>query len=93
MLQNSFLGEAILFALKKVIIFRYCYNGEISPSKSVNMNYPLGTVSKPVSGKEARKLARAVKSDSYVANEAAIAVAKRIAERRRLREAAHVSQQ
>ncbi|WP_166481984.1 hypothetical protein [Scytonema sp. UIC 10036] len=57
------------------------------------MKYPLGTVSKPFSGKEARKLARAVKSDGYVANEAAIAVAKRIAERRYLREATHVSQQ
>ncbi len=57
------------------------------------MKYPLGTVSKPVLGKEARKLARAVKSDGYVANEAAIAVAKRIAERRRLREATHVSLQ
>lgn len=57
------------------------------------MNYPLGTVSKPVSGKEARKFVRAVKSDGYVANEVAIASAKRIAERRSLREAAHFRQQ
>jgi hypothetical protein len=47
------------------------------------MQYPLHTVSQPVVGEEARKLARAIKSGQYIANPAAIATAKRIAERRK----------
>ncbi|MGI0489626.1 hypothetical protein ACN4EK_29770 [Pantanalinema rosaneae CENA516] len=43
------------------------------------MQYPLHTVSQPVSGDEARKLARAIKLGQYIANPAAIATAKRIA--------------
>ncbi|MCL1475998.1 hypothetical protein [Argonema antarcticum] len=46
------------------------------------MKYPLNTVSQPVVGSEAKKIARAIKSGGYVANEAAITTAKRIAERR-----------
>jgi hypothetical protein len=47
------------------------------------MKYPLHTVSKPVSGSEAKKLADAIKSGGYVANEAALSLAKRIVARRR----------
>ena len=46
------------------------------------MKYPLHTVSKPVSGSEVQKLAHAIKTGGYVANEAALALAKRIADRR-----------
>lgn len=46
------------------------------------MKYPLHTVSKPVSGSEVEKLANAIKSGGYVANEAALALAKKIADRR-----------
>ena len=47
------------------------------------MKYPLHTVSKPVSGSEAKKLADAIKSEGHVANEAALSLAKRIGARRR----------
>lgn len=47
------------------------------------MQYPLHTISQPVMGDEARKLARAIKLGQYIANPAAIATAKRIAERRK----------
>jgi hypothetical protein len=47
------------------------------------MKYPFHTVSKPVSGSEAEKLAQAIQSDGHVANEAALALMQRIAERRR----------
>ncbi|MBW4510185.1 MAG: hypothetical protein KME64_27250 [Scytonematopsis contorta HA4267-MV1] len=46
------------------------------------MQYPLHTISKPVVGREAEHLARVLQSGGYVANEAAIATAKRIAARR-----------
>ncbi|MCU0544323.1 MAG: hypothetical protein MUE44_19460 [Oscillatoriaceae cyanobacterium Prado104] len=46
------------------------------------MKYPLHTVSQPVSGSEVQKLAHALKSGGYVANEAALALAKRIASSR-----------
>ena len=46
------------------------------------MQYPLHTVSKPVSGSEAEKLAQAIKSDDHVANEIALILMKKIAERR-----------
>ena len=45
------------------------------------MQYPLHTVSKPVSGSEAEKLTQAIKSDDNVANETALALMKKIAER------------
>lgn len=56
------------------------------------MKYLLHTVSKPVSGSEVQKLAHALKSDAYVANEAALALAKRIAARRHRQKAANVAQ-
>ena len=49
------------------------------------MKYPLHTVSQPVSGSEVQKLAHAIKSGGYIANEAALALAKRIAARRHRR--------
>jgi hypothetical protein len=56
------------------------------------MKYPLHTVSKPVSGSEVQKLAHALKTGGYVANEAALALAKRIAARRHRRKAANATQ-
>jgi hypothetical protein len=56
------------------------------------MKYPLHTVSKPVSGSKVQKLAQALKSGAYVANEAALALAKRIAARRHRQKAANVAQ-
>jgi hypothetical protein len=55
------------------------------------MKYPLYTVSKPVSGSEGQKLAHALKSGGYIANEAALALAKRIAARRHRRKAANAA--
>ena len=55
------------------------------------MQYPFYTLSKPVVGSEARKLALAIKSGGSVSNEAAIATAKRIAERRKKRKVAHAT--
>ena len=46
------------------------------------MKYPLHTLSKPVSGSDVQKLAHALKTGGYVANEAALALAKSIAARR-----------
>ena len=57
-----------------------CYH-RVSESGFV-MKYPLHTVSQPVSGSEVQKLAHAIKSGGYVANEAALALAKRIVARR-----------
>ena len=50
------------------------------------MKYPLHTQSMPVVGHEAQKLLSAIDQGEYVANDAAIATAKRIAERRKARE-------
>lgn len=47
------------------------------------MKYPLHTVSKPVSGSEAEKLAQAIQSGGYIANETALALMRKIALRRR----------
>ena len=47
------------------------------------MKYPLHTVSKPVSGSEAAKLAQAIQSGGHIANEVALALMKKIADRRR----------
>ena len=47
------------------------------------MQYPFNTISQPVVGSEAKKIAHAIKPGGYVANEAAIATAKRIAECRK----------
>ena len=55
------------------------------------MRYPLHTVSKPVSGSEVEKLANALKSGGYVANEAALDLAKRIVARRHRRKAANAA--
>ena len=49
------------------------------------MKYPLHTVSKPVTGSAAKKLAEAIKSGGSVANEAALALVKRIMARRQER--------
>ena len=46
------------------------------------MKFVGNTVSKPVAGKEAKILSKALKKGSYVANEQAIATIQRIAERR-----------
>jgi hypothetical protein len=57
------------------------------------MDYPLGTVSQTVTGSQARKIARAIKSGGHVANETALAVAKEIAESLRQEKIANGSQQ
>lgn len=57
------------------------------------MDYPLNTVSQPVTGSQARKIAIAIKSGGYVTNERAIALAKEIAERRRQKKTTNASQQ
>ncbi|MBD2152850.1 hypothetical protein H6F44_22455 [Pseudanabaena sp. FACHB-1277] len=49
------------------------------------MKYPLHTVSKPVTGSAAKKLAEAIKSGGFVANESALALVKRIMARRQER--------
>ncbi|GGM93850.1 hypothetical protein GCM10010967_28740 [Dyadobacter beijingensis] len=45
------------------------------------MKYKGNTISKPVVGKEAKALLKAVNSGGYVANEQGVITAKRIAER------------
>jgi hypothetical protein len=52
------------------------------------MQYPFHTVSKPVSGSEAEKLAQAIQNNGHVANETALALMKRIAARRKSENAA-----
>jgi hypothetical protein len=47
------------------------------------MKYPFHTQSKPVVGEEARKLIEAIEAGQAVTNERALALAKRIADRRR----------
>ena len=47
------------------------------------MKYPLHTVSKPVSGSEAEKLTQAIQSGGHLANEIALALMQKIADRRR----------
>ena len=47
------------------------------------MKYPLHTVSKPVSGSEAVKLTQAIQSGGHLANEVALALMNKIADRRR----------
>lgn len=47
------------------------------------MKYPLHTVSKPVSGSEAEKLAKAIQTGGHLANEIALTLMKKIAARRR----------
>ena len=51
------------------------------------MEYPLQTQSMPVVGAEAQRLLSAIDHDSYVTNDTALATAKRIAERRKARNA------
>lgn len=46
------------------------------------MKYPLHTVSKPVSGSEAEKLAQAIQNGGHTANEIALALMQQIAARR-----------
>ena len=55
------------------------------------MKYPFYTLSKPVVGSEAKKLALAIKTGGSIYNEAAIATAKRIAERRKNRKITHAA--
>jgi hypothetical protein len=47
------------------------------------MKYPFHTLSKPVAGSEAEKLAQAIQSGGHVANETALALMKKIADRRK----------
>ncbi len=50
------------------------------------VKYPFHTQSMPVVGNEAQKLLSAIEQDLYVTNDAAMATAKRIIERRKARE-------
>ncbi|WP_176885020.1 hypothetical protein [Dyadobacter soli] len=45
------------------------------------MKYKGDTISQPVVGKQAKALVKAIKSGGYIANEQALATARRIAER------------
>jgi hypothetical protein len=47
------------------------------------MKYPFHTVSKPVSGSEVEKLTQAIQSGGHLANEVALALMQKIADRRR----------
>jgi len=47
------------------------------------MKYPIETQSQPVSGIAARKLLEAIDSDKAVVNDRMVALAKRLADRRR----------
>jgi hypothetical protein len=47
------------------------------------MKYPLHTQSQPVSGEAAKKLLEAIDSGGYVVNDRVLALAKRIADRRK----------
>ena len=51
------------------------------------MQYPFHTVSKPVSGNEAQKLAEAIQSVGSVVNEKALELMQRIAARRQQKDA------
>jgi hypothetical protein len=55
------------------------------------MKYPFHTESTPVVGDEAQRLMSAIEQDSYVTNDAAMATAQRIIERRKNRESADVT--
>jgi hypothetical protein len=55
------------------------------------MKYPTYTQSMPVVGDQAIRLLSAVEQGSYTANDANIATAKRIAERRKTRELANAA--
>ena len=82
------------FLIQMQLSVRFClinvYYDRISESGFV-MKYPLHTVSKPVSGSEVQKLAHALKTGGYVANEAALALAQRIAARRHRRTTANAA--
>jgi hypothetical protein len=60
---------------------KVCYTWNVSRS-IVTMKYPFHTESKPVVGEAARKLIEAIESGQAVTNERALALAKRIADRR-----------
>lgn len=51
------------------------------------MQYPFHTQSMPVVGAEAQRLLNAVEQNRYVTNDTALATSRRIAERRKAREA------
>jgi predicted component of type VI protein secretion system len=55
------------------------------------MKYPFHTQSMPVVGFEAQRLINAIEHDNYVTNDAAMATAQRIVERRKTRELADVT--
>jgi hypothetical protein len=59
-----------------------CYTWSVSMLISSLMKYPFHTQSKPVVGEEARKLIEAIEAGQSVTNERALALAKRIADRR-----------
>jgi hypothetical protein len=61
---------------------KVCYTWNVFRS-IVTMKYPFHTVSKPVSGSEAEKLTQAIQNGGHVANETALALMQKIAERRR----------
>lgn len=54
---------------------------EHQKTNAITMKYKGNTISQPVVGKQAKVLIKAIKSGGYIANEQALATAKRIAER------------
>jgi hypothetical protein len=60
---------------------KVCYTWNVSRS-IVTMKYPFHTESTPVVGEAARKLIEAIEAGQSVTNERALALAKRIADRR-----------
>ena len=62
--------------------FFICYDTE-ETNPILFMKYPLHTQSQPVSGEAAKKLLEAIDSGSAVVNDRVLALAKRIAARRR----------
>jgi hypothetical protein len=60
---------------------KVCYTWNVSRS-IVTMKYPFHTESTPVVGEAARKLIEAIEAGQAVTNERALALAKRIADRR-----------
>ncbi|MGL4621271.1 MAG: hypothetical protein ACRCZS_19780 [Chroococcidiopsis sp.] len=59
-----------------------CYTWNVFRS-IITMKYPFHTESKPVVGEEAKKLIEAINAGQSVTNERALALAKRIANRRK----------
>jgi hypothetical protein len=53
-----------------------------APRYSIPMKYPIHTQSKPVVGEAAKRLIEAIEAGQAITNERALALAKRIADRR-----------